>query len=352
MQQVTDELLAHFFNGLCTKEEAALVLEFIKAHPDHPYLLGEWENADNKTPLPAHYTLEMYDAVVAHISKEERRRSRVKLFARIAVAACTVSVFIFLWKQTIDSQPAAVAIQKEHAPRIEWVERLNTRDTAIRQVLRDGSAITLSPRAHIRYQNNFGEAPVRAIYLQGEAVFEVAKNKAKPFIVYSNYISTTALGTIFRVTAGASTDEIKVRLQEGKVVVAITDTGLRKRYSDYYLTPGQELVFSRKDKPGTVHNFVKHTAAKVAGKMERAQASFSEESYMFNNQTLADVLDQLAAIYKVKITYSKEEIGQMYFIGRIEKNDPVDKIISDIALLNKLSVKKQVGGFTLKRKRH
>ena len=39
----------------------------------------------------------------------------------------------------------------------------------------------------------------REIFLKGEAKFIVAKNKKKPFTVYTGMLATTALGTIFTV---------------------------------------------------------------------------------------------------------------------------------------------------------
>jgi len=71
---------------------------------------------------------------------------------------------------------------------------------------------------------------------------------------------------------------------------------------------------------------------------------------MFNNQTLAEVLDQLSAMYRVEIRYPKASIGNSYFIGKIDKDDSLDKIIHDIAILNRLSVKKQNGVYILRKK--
>ena len=59
----------------------------------------------------------------------------------------------------------------------------------------------------------------RIVYLSGEAFFDVAKDKAKPFSVITKGISTTALGTSFNVKAYADDPLVKVLLMTGKVGV-------------------------------------------------------------------------------------------------------------------------------------
>jgi len=349
MQQINDELIERFFKGLCTTEESAAVLDFLKKHPEHPYLLNEWNTADNKTPLPAKEALEMYDHVVATLGKDEGQNLRI--LWRIAVAAGVIIVLMISWLFIVKHNSHTEIVKTEPGKQIDWILRQNTGDTAIALVLADSSKITLWPGASVRYQHNFGQAAKRELHMQGQALFNVAKNKEKPFIVYSGFISTTALGTAFLVTE--NNNGISVRLTEGKIVVAVTDTIYKKMRKDYYLVPGEEIVFGAGDRAG----IIRKTGATTMNAASRAKNSSTgvntaDASYMFNNQTLAEVLDQLSAIYKVKIDYSRADIRKIYFIGRFDRNDSVEKTIRDIALLNKLSVKKHNGGFILEKKKH
>ena len=349
MQPISDELIERFFKGISTPEESAAVLAFLKDHPEHPYLLNEWAAADSKTPLPAKEALEMYDNVVATLGKGERQQLRI--LRRVAVAAAVTVVLMVSWLLVVKHNSSTAIAKSEPAAQIEWILRQNTGDTAITLALADSSKITLWPGASVRAQNNFGQAAKRELYLQGQALFKVAKNKEKPFIVYSGFISTTALGTAFLVTE--NNNGIRVKLTEGKIVVAVTDTNYKKIHRDYYLVPGEEIVFAARDRAGIIHKGGGNTM-NAAGRTKNTSTvdDTAGASYMFNNQTLAEVLDQLSAIYKVKIDYSRADIKKIYFIGRFERNDSVEKTIRDIALLNKLSVKKQNGGFILERKKH
>jgi hypothetical protein len=70
---------------------------------------------------------------------------------------------------------------------------------------------------------------------------------------------------------------------------------------------------------------------------------------MFNNQSLAEVFDQLALLYNVDIQYSSAELRNKFFIGRLEKKDSLSKIMRDIARLNHLSLTIGDGKYIVKR---
>src|SRR6185503_20707767 len=55
MQKLPDELIEKFLSGNCTKEEIALVWNYLRKNPDESYLLKEFEQADGETPLPENY---------------------------------------------------------------------------------------------------------------------------------------------------------------------------------------------------------------------------------------------------------------------------------------------------------
>jgi transmembrane sensor len=85
-----------------------------------------------------------------------------------------------------------------------------------RIALEDGSAITLNSNsaAAIRFDKN-----LRAVTLiRGEALFEVAKDRARPFVVTTGVVLVRAVGTAFAVRA--LTDEVTVTVTEGVVEVA------------------------------------------------------------------------------------------------------------------------------------
>ncbi len=82
--------------------------------------------------------------------------------------------------------------------------------------LSDGSHVWLNAGSSITYPVAFAEHE-RRVELKGEGYFEVAKDKARKFIVSSNGITTEVLGTHFNVSAYNSAVAVKITLLEGAV---------------------------------------------------------------------------------------------------------------------------------------
>jgi len=350
MHSINEALIEKYFKGLCTAEEAVAVQQFLKEYPGHPYLLKEWEEADGESALPGDYTQQMFDAVTTVIKRPSGRTFSLWKYA--VAAACVTGVIVSMLVINNKQTAAPVVAAVKNLPEAIWSVQRNygKKDTVL--TLADGSILTVSPNASVRYRADFNGYNKREIFMSGRVFFEVAKNKQKPFTVYSQNLSTTALGTAFYVDAPEKKNKLSVQLFEGKVVVARTDQQQPLPAEDYYLIPGQELDFNTNTGKAHISSFLvktnKHPV--IEQKKQSARTVEPGASYMFNNQTLSDVLDQLSLMYHVDIQYSKSTIGNIYFIGKIDQDDSLDKILHDIALLNKLSVKKQNGAYILRRK--
>src|SRR3546814_16085472 len=83
--------------------------------------------------------------------------------------------------------------------------------------LADGTAITLNTDSAVRVGYVADRRLVRL--LRGQALFEVAKDPHRPFVVQAGAKQITALGTIFEVRLLDSA-RMTVPLVEGKFVVA------------------------------------------------------------------------------------------------------------------------------------
>ncbi|GAB3234572.1 DUF4974 domain-containing protein [Algoriphagus aestuariicola] len=98
--------------------------------------------------------------------------------------------------------------------------------------LEDGSIVFLNSGSKITYTKGFTDT-LRLLTLEGEAYFEVAHDPSRPFIVKTQSISTTALGTEFNVFSFPGED-ISISLVKGEVLVNSDQAGLEQR-----LVPGQ-----------------------------------------------------------------------------------------------------------------
>lgn len=83
--------------------------------------------------------------------------------------------------------------------------------------LSDGSQVTLNTNS--RLEVDFTEEQRLLTLLRGQAIFEVVKNKNRPFIVKAENQRIIAIGTSFDIWLDRDINAVKVVLVEGRVVV-------------------------------------------------------------------------------------------------------------------------------------
>lgn len=101
-----------------------------------------------------------------------------------------------------------------------------------RVALSDGSVIDLNGHSRVEVQFTGDERHVTLT--EGEAHFQVAHNKARPFVVTAHGVAVRAVGTAFNVRLIA--DRIDVLVAEGKVEVA------RRKTSAFFATKTTPVV--------------------------------------------------------------------------------------------------------------
>ena len=97
-------------------------------------------------------------------------------------------------------------------------ETIADTSTPTRVTLPDGSTARLTRGSHLSWPDGLpANSRKRAVFLEGEAFFDIAHDAAKPFFVYTRSVVTKVLGTSFTVnTAKAGTT---VSVTTGKVSV-------------------------------------------------------------------------------------------------------------------------------------
>ncbi len=104
----------------------------------------------------------------------------------------------------------------------EMIQKINPAGQKARINLPDGSVCWLNSESEIQFLSNFSDSS-RNIYLKGEAYFEVAKDKSRPFRVHAPTMTVTALGTVFNVNSFQDESMEIVTLLEGEISVRCED---------------------------------------------------------------------------------------------------------------------------------
>ncbi|HTJ14049.1 MAG TPA: FecR domain-containing protein [Dinghuibacter sp.] len=336
---LTPDLVRRFLQGACTEEEKAQLRAWFTRYPeawDQYLTLEEWE-AFEPVADPG-------QEQVGRWWKRIRQTTAGRPWRQLTVAAGILLVAAIGWKlwtgrarSDRPAAPVASVLQRQ----------FNEGRTSRRLFMEDGTTVDLQPGSEIRYQEPFARGGRRIVYLEGEASFDAAQDPAHPMQVYSGALVTTVLGTSFTVEAYEKAPYIRVALHTGKVRVSV-DTASERRTgaaTDVVMHPGQELWYNKQSMLATIREPKRKDAAKPS-------TPGVPDWYMFNNQSLAQVFDQLSEMYDVKIVYNDSEVKGLYFIAKFEKTDSLEEIMRDIALLNGLTIRKQDNTYIVKRKSH
>ena len=88
--------------------------------------------------------------------------------------------------------------------------------------LPDGTKVQMGPGSRLTYPARFS-GKTREITLDGQAFFDVAKNREKPFIVHTEGMSVEALGTAFELFSYKVENKMEAILLNGKIKVSVAD---------------------------------------------------------------------------------------------------------------------------------
>ncbi|HEY8893391.1 MAG TPA: FecR domain-containing protein [Niastella sp.] len=371
-EQIDDLITRHFCNELNSDEQERLLQWLSASEENRQYyeaLKNTWQlMKDDQTPdeINANKEWTYFQHALEQDARGERdhtgditgKRAIVrKLIIATAVAASVLLLITVGYKWFSNGKsntyPVVATVEKDNATKAIVRHEINKTGKVQRIVLADSSEVLLDPLSEITWNEPFTNNK-RDIILKGRARFSVAKDKTKPFTVISGRLATTALGTQFIVTAFEQDEFITVQLYEGRVVVKGADSTHAKLKKDFYLLPGEELLYSNKQNTASVRRFINdNTTAKKEIREERStadQPSLPVDKgswYMFNNQPLAQVFKQLEEMYGVEIVYAEADIQKMYFIGKFSKNDSVNVILNQIAALNNLTVIRTNNKYTI-----
>jgi len=191
-------------------------------------------------------------------------------------------------------------------------------------VLADGTKVYLNAVSSIKYPTQFN-GDQRIVELDGEAYFEVAKNKNKPFIVKSGDQDIEVLGTNFNVHAYDNESVVKTTLLEGSVAV-------NYKNQKAILKPGQQSNVSDKFNKITIKQV--DTEAAIAWKNGR---------FKFDNADLKTVMRQLERWYGIKVEY-RGDVSDVRFNGGTFMNKNLSEVLKVLELSN---IKFKVEGKTI-----
>lgn len=285
-------LLQRYQRGECTPAEARVVDQWYE-------LLNHDQPALDLTPAEqAEVRASLWRQIEASTLQSEdlsppaaMRRPWYARAGRWAAAAGLAAV-IGAGAQHYLLRPAAVppAAAVAAHPASGWQHYTNTTAQPYTVRLADGTTVRVSPGGQLKYPGRFA-AQHRTVYLQGDAFFEVAHDKAHPFRVYTRQLVTTVLGTSFWVQAPQTQAPVVVKVRTGRVQVQpLASTSAVTEPAALVLLPNQQAVYSPE----------RHALAR---ELVAEPVQVAAQSFAFDDRPVTEVLAALEKAYGVHIVY-------------------------------------------------
>lgn len=176
----------------------------------------------------------------------------------------------------------------------------------------DGSVVHLDVDSEISVSFSSAERDITLV--SGRALFEVAHDASKPFVVSAGLSRTTALGTHFQVQQEAG--HVLVTLTEGSV--AVTGNEAQSTWRET-LSPGEQISLSR---DGRVHR--KRTVDALA------VTSWSRGRLVFRGTPLAEALQEVNRYGRRKVRLGDPDLAELPVDGNFIAGE-TDLIVSAFA---------------------
>ncbi len=187
-------------------------------------------------------------------------------------------------------------------------------------VLTDGTRVWLNSGSSLIYPTQF-DGSIREVYLTGEAAFDVAHDKTKPFFVKTKECNVRVLGTVFNVSSYPEDKNVQTALLEGKVRITYTKKGiLSNQEIQEDLTPGMIATINKDKKQ-----------LKVERKEVESILSWREGYFTFRSEDLNTILSKLSKYYKIEFIKGSNLNLETSYSGSFALNENLNSLAAALS---------------------
>lgn len=187
--------------------------------------------------------------------------------------------------------------------------------------LPDGSKIWLNAASSLKYPANLASLKERRVELSGEAYFEIAKDRNKPFIVATDKQEVKVLGTHFNVKDYADDRSTKTTLLEGSVQVTAEANPL-----PIVLKPGQQSNLTA----GTI---------KVSEVEADDEIDWKNGDFVFKAENLKSIMRKIARWYNVEVEYQENVPQDVELEGLVSRSRSITEVLKLMESTDKVHFK-------------
>lgn len=330
MSQYSDEiwaLITRVLSGEATPLEEKKLRQWLDEDPKHKEFFENIKSSWSADPgkLSETFLFDYQSGLGKLRNKLDKERSRSVLkavpkknkalkhtwaMAAAILMVLSLSVFgtLYLWDSTGSAMSSYATSDVE--------QRIIT--------LADGSVVRLNRDSKIDVMYD-PDTPVREVYLEGEAFFDVAGDPDRPFVIYMEDAVVEVLGTSFNIKEG---EEVMVAVRDGKVALRHRE---HEDKSAAHLTAGQIGLLSKTGRD------VKIEEANIENYL-----SWMNGYLRFESMPFGQVIRQLERIYGMEHELDDPNIGSIQLTVYTEQMQE-EEVLNTIALALDLTYELQEG---------
>ena len=290
---MNQELLYKYFKGTASIEEEKQILDWVEASE---------ENREAFLKERMLFDISLFSTKQDAKKKTMHIMPMLRWTARIAAAIIVVVAGYYLttdYLYTKDAQLQTITVPAGQRAQI---------------TLADGTRVWLNAKSTLTYASNFGRSE-RNVELDGEAYFEVTKNKQLPFYVHTEMNKVRVVGTCFNVCAYNGSKEFETTLVEGIV--------------DIYPSCNAQVI-TRLQKDEFFANYNGRCKKTILPSYEYLR--WREGLYCFDDVPFSGILDKLEKYYNVKITVTSPRLlNHEGLTGKFREQDGIEHILRAIS---------------------
>jgi ferric-dicitrate binding protein FerR (iron transport regulator) len=331
------EALIQYIEGNAETSVQAQVESWLRSDKDHAVFFEKlkiaWNDYDKVKNLTAENIDSDWEYILNHIDSGQRIiyaksgfRTVLGYAAAIIILAVSVGVAYFAGRSnTKVSDNQTIVYNEIIVPKGEKSQL----------ILSDGTKVWVNAGSKLKFPDRFQKTS-REVWLEGEAFFEVAKDKARPFYVRTSDINIKVLGTKFNVKAYSEEDIIETTLVEGLVSIERKERTNREE-KEILLQPNHKAIYL-KNESSLITAEVKREIAEpleprkvlISKPVEvDIVTSWTDGKLIFEDETLESVVRKLERRYDVTINIEDESIKEIKYSG-VLKNISIEQAMKAI----------------------
>ena len=251
--------------------------------------------ASTRSPRGRFSAAASYQILEKRLPRPAHRLFSIRIFSAVAA----IALFCYIgWSTYCYLKPAA----------LQTVSTLADTRTI---KLPDGTEVTLNHFSSLTYPEKF-KGKHREVDLKGEAYFEVAPDKNRPFYVETEEVKIRVLGTVFDVNTHY-TRGVRTVLVEGAVALEWGDQ--------------KEIRM----KPGELADFDRTTTEVTLKEVDvTSYISWKEGYFVFEDEPLEEIMHTLSLWYDKEFLFVGKRSRTLHFSGHIKRYERIETILSAI----------------------